>query len=399
MPLLRPRTSPHLAEGPARWVSELLPSPLFLIAEDGRIQESGGGTFSVFGLRPSELTGSSIEACFQPESLAGLRALASDARVRSGSVSAELLARNRRGDGIPVRVVARAISGRPEVGLYLVDLREREALVETLAQRAAELARSNRDLEQFAYVASHDLQEPLRMIGSYTELVQERYHGKLDSEADEFLGYAHDGVVRMRQLIDDLLTYARIGSRAEPFRTLSVREPLDRALSNLQDAVRRESATVEIGSMPEIEGDSGQLTQVFQNLIGNAIKFHGAQPPHVSVDAVRDGAFWQVTIADDGIGIAPEYQEKVFQIFQRLHTREEYPGTGIGLSVCKRVVERHGGRIWVESTGVPGEGTTFHFTLRAEAVAPTPPLEASPEETLLVEQANSLIEDRLRELV
>jgi PAS domain S-box-containing protein len=399
MPLLKPRAPTHLSEGPARWVSELLPSPLFLIDQDGRIQESGGGTVSVFGLRPAELTGSSIEGCFQPESLAGLRALASDARARSGSVSAELLARNRRGDGIPVRVVARAISGRPEVGLYLVDLREREALVETLAQRAAELSRSNRDLEQFAYVASHDLQEPLRMIGSYTELVQERYHGKLDSEADEFLGYAHDGVVRMRQLIDDLLTYARIGSRAEPFRTLSVREPLDRALSNLQDAVRRESATVDIGSLPELEGDSGQLAQVFQNLIGNAIKFHGATPPHVYVTAVRDGAFWQVTIADDGIGIAPEYQEKVFQIFQRLHTREEYPGTGIGLSVCKRVVERHGGRIWVESTGVPGEGTKFHFTLRAEAVARTPPPEASPEETLLVEQANSLIEDRLRELV
>jgi chemotaxis family two-component system sensor kinase Cph1 len=399
MPFLKARTAPTLGDGPARWVSDVLPGAVLRVDAAGRVQDAGGATRALFGLGPAELWGTPVDRWVQPGSVATLHSLIATARTREGPATAELDGRTASGASFGMRVIARAGPDRSAVGLYLADLREREALIEALALRGAELARSNRDLEQFAYVASHDLQEPLRMVGSYTELVQERYHGKLDTEADEFLGYAHEGVVRMRALIDDLLAYARLGTRAEPFKSLPVREPLDRAMYNLQEAIRRSGATVDIGPLPVLEGDTGQLAQLFQNLIGNALKFHGAKPPHVHISAVRDGAFWQFTVADDGIGIAPEYQEKIFQIFQRLHSREEYPGTGIGLSICKRVVERHGGRIWVDSRGIPGEGTKFQFTLKAEASKPIARPEATPEEALLVEQANSLIEDRLRELV
>ncbi|MFP2960685.1 PAS domain-containing protein [Myxococcus sp. 1LA] len=245
---------------------------------------------------------------------------------------------------------------------------ERRRGEEVLQQRAQELARSNEELQQFAYVASHDLQEPLRMVASYTQLLGRRYKGKLDADADEFIHYAVDGVNRMQRLIQDLLTYSRVGTRGRDMRACDAGRALDRAAANLRVAIQETHASVEHGPLPAVLADETQLTQLFQNLVGNALKFHGASPPRVRVSAEPLEEEVRFTVRDWGIGIAPEYFERIFVIFQRLHGKEEYPGTGIGLAICKKIVERHGGRIGVESQ--PGEGTAFWFTLPA---APSQP--------------------------
>jgi signal transduction histidine kinase len=230
-----------------------------------------------------------------------------------------------------------------------------------LTHRAEELARSNAELEQFAYVASHDLQEPLRMVSSYTQLLAKRYRGKLDDDADEFIGYAVDGVTRMQQLINDLLTYSRAGRQDQPLVLIGAGDVLQSALANLSIALEESEATVTQDALPAVSADPSQLALVFQNLIANAIKFRGDQPPVIHVGVERDGAFWRFFVRDNGIGMDSQYAERVFILFQRLHTRADYQGTGIGLAVCKKIIERHGGRIWVESQ--PGHGATFHFTL------------------------------------
>jgi signal transduction histidine kinase len=224
-----------------------------------------------------------------------------------------------------------------------------------------ELKRSNEELEQFAYVASHDLQEPLRMVASYTELLAERYRGKLDPQADKFIGYAVDGATRMQRLIRDLLAFARVSSRAKPLQPTNSEEVLARVLNDLRPVMEKTGATVTHGKMPRVNADSLQLGQVLQNLIGNAIKFHGKTAPQVEVSAEFVDEMWKFVVADNGIGIANQVGDRIFQMFQRLHTRDEYEGTGIGLAIAKRIVERHGGRIWFDSR--PGEGTTFQFTL------------------------------------
>jgi light-regulated signal transduction histidine kinase (bacteriophytochrome) len=292
--------------------------------------------------------------------------------------------------------------GDKMTGIYLRDFAERERLVEALAGRAAELARSNRELEQFSYIASHDLQEPLRMVGSYTQLLEQRYGAQLDDDAREFLRYAQEGATRMRELIDALLAYSRIDTRGLAFTRVSMSQVLTMTLSNLRETIAQAKAEVTVtGPMPELEGDPIQLGQVLQNLIGNAIKFHGEKPPHIWVKSERKGGDWLFSVRDDGIGILPEYHERIFVIFQRLHSREEYAGTGIGLSVVKKVIERHGGKIWVESKGVPGEGTTFFFTLpvdRRALIRPAPPpVDAETSQTKA--EALHLIEARLKELV
>lgn len=243
-------------------------------------------------------------------------------------------------------------------------VREQRDLVraqQSLEESIAELARSNADLQQFAYVASHDLQEPLRMVASYTQLLARRYKGKLDSDADEFIGYAVDGAIRMQRLINDLLTYSRVTAQDKVFESVDCNGLLEEALSNLRVAVEENRAVVTHDPLPTVMADGGQLGQLFQNLIGNAIKFRGKEPPQVYVSAERRTGEWLFSVRDNGIGVDPQYAERIFVIFQRLHNREEYPGTGIGLALCKKIVERHGGRIWVVSQ--TGQGTTFHFTL------------------------------------
>jgi PAS domain S-box-containing protein len=261
--------------------------------------------------------------------------------------------------GEPVFDEERKFRGYRGVG---TDITERKRAQAVLRAAYDELARSNAELQQFAYVASHDLQEPLRMIGSYTQLLERRYGDKLDREAREFMDFIVDGATRMKQLIEDLLAYSRVGTRGKELRPVQARETLDRALVNLRAAVEANGAEVTRDELPRVRADDTQLTQLFQNLIGNAIKFRKEQEtPRIHVSAEESGDEWRFTVVDNGIGIEPQYFERIFMVFQRLHTRDEYPGTGIGLAICKKVVDRHGGRIWVES--VQGKGSKFIFTL------------------------------------
>ncbi|MCE9614217.1 MAG: hypothetical protein K8T26_08065 [Lentisphaerae bacterium] len=233
-----------------------------------------------------------------------------------------------------------------------------------LQRAVADVERSNRELEQFAYVASHDLQEPLRMISSYVQLLARRYKGRLDADADEFIGYAVDGADRMKRLINDLLAYSRLGTHGKPFRPVDLNEVLQLTLRNLEFAIRDVAGDVTSDPLPSIPGDDTQLIQLFQNLIANALKFRSAAPPRVHIAATRAGAAWHFTVRDNGIGIDPKYADRIFIIFRRLHAHSDYPGTGIGLAVCKKIVERHGGRIWVDSQA--GQGSTFHMELPAD---------------------------------
>jgi PAS domain S-box-containing protein len=251
------------------------------------------------------------------------------------------------------------------VGSDITERKQAEAQLrrahDELAKKAEELQRSNAELEQFAYVASHDLQEPLRMVSSYTQLLAKRYKDQLPAEAQEFMHFTVDGAARMKQLIEDLLAYSRVGTKGKELVPVSLEAPLKRALTNLRAAIQESGASVSSDALPTVDADEVQLAQVFQNLIGNALKFRGKQVPRIHVGALEEAGEWHISIADNGIGIEPQYFDRIFMLFQRLHAMGEYPGTGIGLAICKKVAERHGGRIWVTST--PGAGSTFHFTL------------------------------------
>ncbi|HWA86446.1 MAG TPA: ATP-binding protein [Opitutus sp.] len=242
--------------------------------------------------------------------------------------------------------------------------------IEEARKTAAELARSNAELEQFAYVASHDLQEPLRAVASCVQLLKKRYEGKLDARADEFVAHAVDGTKRMQALITDLLAYSRVGTHAHAFETVEGDAVLDEALANLTIAVAESGAVLKREPLPTVTADGSQFVQVFQNLISNAIKFRGDHPPEIAIAARAGEGEWIFSVADNGIGIEPQYFERVFRVFQRLHTRARYPGTGIGLAICKKIVERHGGRIWIESE--PNRGARFFFTLPHHPQTPIP---------------------------
>lgn len=250
-----------------------------------------------------------------------------------------------------------------QLGLFFL----RRRIEQSLAEARAELERSNADLEQFAYVASHDLSEPLRTVAGFVQLLGKRYEGQLDAQADEFIGYALDGVGRMRQLIDDLLLFSRAGAAELQPEPVPLGEAVDRVRSSLAANLEETGGRIEAGELPEVVADRTQVEQLLQNLISNGLKFHGEEPPRVGVSAVREGASWRVEVEDNGIGVDPQYADRIFKMFQRLHGRDAYAGTGIGLAVCKRIVERHGGRIWVESP--PAGGTRFCFTLGDQEAA------------------------------
>lgn len=241
------------------------------------------------------------------------------------------------------------------------EIAERELAQEIMAYQAQRLLQSNGELEQFAYIASHDLREPLRKIKSYTELLAKRYQGELDEKADKYIYYIVDGATRMQQLIADLLTYSRVG-RAELSSTpTDLTAVLQKTIHDLEVAIHESQATVTWDTLPTLAVDQAQLSRLFQNLIGNALKFNAEQPPRIHISAEQKENHWLFSVADNGIGIEPRFMERIFLIFQRLHAQGEYPGTGIGLAICKKVVENHNGRIWLTST--PGQGTTFYFTL------------------------------------
>lgn len=235
------------------------------------------------------------------------------------------------------------------------------AAVTRAVAQADNLARSNRDLEQFAYVASHDLQEPLRKVASFCQLLERRYAGSLDERGEQYIAFAVDGAKRMQQLISDLLAFSRVGRSTERFEDLDLAVAANRAAASLP-SIAEVGATIDIGELPRVRGDQGLLTQLFQNLLGNAVKFRGDAPPVVTVRSEVIDGLVQITVADNGIGIGAEYAEKIFVIFQRLHARDAYEGTGIGLALCRRIIEFHGGQIWLD-TETAQPGTTFKFTL------------------------------------
>jgi len=237
-------------------------------------------------------------------------------------------------------------------------------LEEMVATRTEALTRSNKELEMFAYITSHDLQEPLRMITSYLQLIEKRYFQNLDEDGKEFIAFAVEGAKRMQTLINDLLKYSRVGTKAKEFAPVDCNQVLADTLNNLEIAIKESQSRITSDKLPTVTGDETQLRQLFQNLVGNAVKFRGEKPPAIHVGVVSTDHYWEFSIRDNGIGIEPKYFERIFQVFQRLHGRNEYSGNGIGLAVCKRIVERHGGEIKVAS--IPGEGTTFTFTLLKE---------------------------------
>ncbi|MGA2200823.1 MAG: ATP-binding protein [Terriglobales bacterium] len=246
-------------------------------------------------------------------------------------------------------------------------LRLRRQAEQDLARKVEELARSNADLEQFAYIASHDLQEPLRMVATYTQLLGERYRGRLDENADKFIGYASEGALRMQTLIQDLLAFSRVGRSGDACGRVDCDAAVEEVLQSLGPAMRASGAVVTHAALPMVWADRSQVAQIFQNLIGNAIKFRGKEALAISVQAEKAGQQWLFSVSDNGIGIAPEYREHIFVVFQRLHTRAEYAGNGIGLAICKKIVEHCGGKIWVEAQA--DHGSIFKFTMPCDGPA------------------------------
>jgi PAS domain S-box-containing protein len=289
-------------------------------------------------------------------------------RLATGGGTEEFETTFRRKDGTVIDV---AVAWAPMRGLrgevvaiscVSYDITDRKHAEQKLLARTEELTRSNAELEQFAYVASHDLQEPLRMVASYLQLIEQRYKGKLDADADDFIRFAVDGAVRMKQLINDLLLFSRAG-RNGISASVNLTKVVEHSLAVLKLAIDDAHAIVTYDPMPSVTGSESRLGEVIQNLVGNALKFRDGRPPEVHIGCERQGKNWMFSVRDNGIGMAPEFHDRIFVMFQRLHGREEYSGTGIGLAICKRVIEHHGGRIWVESK--PEQGSTFFFTLPA----------------------------------
>jgi len=328
---------------------------------DGQVLEANPAFWRLLGLDHSQASGGiDLNAFYEGSGAMGLLEEAGHLRER------EVQLRRADGDRIWVSLTEtlNAVPGRGRfIDGLMEDITGRKQAEEALARQAEELARSNDELQRFAYVVSHDLKEPLRTVSSRVQLLARRYRGRLESDADGLIGEAVDGVARMEGLIGDLLEYARVTALERGFKPVDCEVVFDRVLASLRAAVEEAGAVVTRDALPTVVGDDAQLTQVFQNLIGNGIKFQGEDPPWVHVSARRNGKEWVFAVRDNGIGIDPDYHERIFEVFRRLHTRAEYPGTGLGLAICKKIVERHGGRIRVESE--PQKGATFYFTLPA----------------------------------
>jgi len=356
-----------------RQTFELATAGIAHVDLSGRFMKVNRRLCEILGYGEQELIGRPVKEISHPED----RNLTDSQRmrVRSGEKpSVRFEKRYIRKSGAIVWVdlsvaLACDASGVPQYEIALFDdITERKKAEAALREAHEELKRSNAELEQFAYVASHDLQEPLCMVSSYTQLLMRRYGDKLDGDAKDFTAFIVDGATRMKQLIEDLLAYSRVGTRDKNFKPVDAESSLKRALTNLRAAIQDSGATVTQDKLPTIPCDEVQLAQLFQNLIGNALKFRKPDvAPAVHVGAAEQGAEWEFMVRDNGIGIEPQYFERIFMVFQRLHDKGEYPGTGIGLAIVKKVVERHGGRIWVQSQ--PGAGTTFHFTMPKERKA------------------------------
>jgi PAS domain S-box-containing protein len=367
---VRKAAEKHLAqmEGRYRGLLEAAPDAMVVVNQDGEIVLLNVQAEKQFGYRRDELVGQKVKNII-PEGFAE-RLIADGTRTAAEAVAQqigtgiELKGRRKYGSEFPIEIMLSPLES-PEgilVTAAIRDITERKKSEQHLVETVGELKRSNDELQQFAYVASHDLQEPLRMVASYTQLLAKRYKGRLDSEADEFIAYAVDGSTRMQGLIQDLLAYSRSGTNEKALREISTEKALKDALSNLRATIQESDALVTHDSLPAVTSDDTQLVQVFQNLVGNAIKYRSAEVPHVHVSATKNGGKdWIFSVRDNGLGIDPQYFQRIFVLFQRLHGREQFKGTGIGLTICKKIVERLGGRIWVESQ--PEKGSIFYFSL------------------------------------
>jgi PAS domain S-box-containing protein len=351
-----------------RGLLEAAPDAMVVVNQAGEIVLLNLQAEKQFGYHRDELVGQQVTNII-PEGFAerliadDLRS-AADALAQQIGTGIELSALRKDGTAFPIEIMLSPLESAEGILITAAirDISVRKAAEEHLGQMVEELKRSNEELGQFAYIASHDLQEPLRMVASYTQLLSKRYTGKLDSDADEFIAFAVDGASRMQQLIEDLLAFSRVATTGNPLLDTSSEYALEQALQNLRWAIKDSGALVTHDPLPTVQADEMQLVQLFQNLIGNAIKYQGPGVPRVHVSAARDGTrSWIFSVKDNGLGIDPQYFERIFGMFQRLHKRDEFSGTGVGLAICKKIVERHGGALSVESE--LGKGSTFRFAL------------------------------------
>jgi len=360
----------HLAqmEGRYRGLLEAAPDAMVVVNQDGEIVLLNVQAEKQFGYRRDELVGQQVKNII-PEGFAE-RLIADDLRSAEEALAQqigtgiELSGRRRDGSEFPIEIMLSPLESAEGilVTAAIRDISTRKKAEADLLQKVDELKRSNEELDQFASIASHDLQEPLRMVASYTQLLSKRYTGKLDADADEFIAFAVDGASRMQRLIKDLLAYSRVGTKGKELLDTSSEKALQQALINLRGAIEESGAQVTQDPLPVVLADEMQLIQLFQNLVGNAVKYQSSGVPQVHISAVRNGGGkWMFSVKDNGLGIDSQYFDKIFGMFQRLHARDEFAGTGIGLAICKKIVERHGGTISVESQ--PGQGSIFRFAL------------------------------------
>ena len=367
---VRKEAEKHLARMEGRYCGllEAAPDAMVVVNTEGNIVLLNVQAEKQFGYSRDELIGQKVKNLI-PEGFAerivadALRST-EDALAQQIGTGIELIALRKNGSEFPIELMLSPLESAEGilVTAAIRDITARKHADANLLQKVEELNRSNIELGQFAYIASHDLQEPLRMVASYTQLLARRYKGRLDADADEFIAFAVDGASRMQRLIQDLLSYSRVGTKGKELVDTSSEQALQQAIVNLRGAIEGSGARVTHDPLPTVRADQMQLTQLFQNLIGNAIKYQNPGVPRIHISAVKSsGSWWDFSVKDNGLGIDPQYFERIFGMFQRLHKREEFDGTGIGLAICKKIVERHGGTISVESQ--PGRGSTFHFVL------------------------------------
>ena len=362
-------TEQRQAEKRFRLAVESSPTGMIMIRSNGIIVLINAEVERMFGYAKDELLGQSVDVLVPERHRNGHGEFRAEYTLepesRAMGAGRDLFARRKDGSEFPVEIGLNPIPqpGEPLILASVVDISERKAVQQELERQKAELERSNADLEQFAYVASHDLKEPLRMVASYTSLLAERYKSQLDERANKYIDYAVEGAKRMQQLISDLLDFSRVGTHAKPLEPVDTNVLVAKVIRGLRAIITDNGANVTHGELPVVNADETQLGMVFQNLIGNAVKFRAERAPEVRIDARYSDNHWLFSVADNGIGIDKQYSSRIFQMFQRLHERGKYDGSGIGLAIVKKIVERHGGQVWFDS--VPGEGTTFYFTVPA----------------------------------
>jgi PAS domain S-box-containing protein len=355
------------AEQRYRGLLEAAPDPIIVVSPSGEIVLVNVQAEKQFGYSRDELIGCNVVELipigFAERLVADKLRSPEEALAQVIGTGIELCALRKDGTKFPIELMLSPLESADGilVTAAIRDISVRKAAEADLIEKIGELKRSNEELSQFAYIASHDLQEPLRMVSSYTQLLSQRYAGKLDADADDFIAFAVDGATRMQRLIQDLLAYSRVGTNKMEVTVVPSEHALSLALTNLGSSIEASGARVSHGPLPEVPADESQLVQLFQNLIGNAIKYRAASPPRVHVSALQRRGGWQFSVKDNGLGIEEQYFERIFGMFQRLHNRTEFSGTGIGLAICRKIVERNGGEISVKSK--LGHGSDFRFSL------------------------------------